>query len=326
MIFTEQFKAQIKKYAITKYGSVSKMCQKNKINDTIFRRHLNRGYFSKKIAKLVIIALPSIDKDKIKPYTVCPDEIKTERKRIGLTQKDFGELFGVSATTICSWESGKKLPLSKNYIRFIGVFKSIKNNSLVSIRTAVNNHQTLSFFENRMELFMVENLKKQLKKHFGTIQNCKEFLFMGTSILYQFEQRRLSMKNAKKINSILPIFGLDYLCPHYKKGAEIKERRVESGLSIQDVSDHLKISTTTLLKYEQQGLTRITDHQLSILKNIFKDTKIKSNSATSIKWNKVAKRIQVAFKPADMQYFGKWQKVHGQTNIEKIKFLLDNKK
>lgn len=319
MFFTEQFKVQIKKNAIMKYGSVAEMCRQNKISYILFLRHLNRGYFSQKIAKLVIIALPSIVKNKIKPYTVCPDEIKKERKRIGLTQKDFGKLFGVSTTTVCSWESGKKLPIAKNYIRFISVFESIKNNSLVSIRSAETSHHALSFFENRMTLFMVQNLKQQLKQHFDTIQNCKKSLDIETS----FESRRLSIKNAKKINSVLPKFGFDYLCPQYKKGAELKEKRIESGLSLQEVADRLKIGSATLLKYEKQKLTKITDRQLNILKSLFKGAKTKSNSVTSIKWNKAAERVQIAFKPADFSYFEIWQKVSGQTNIEKVKFLLD---
>ncbi len=43
---------------------------------------------------------------------------------------------------------------------------------------------------------------------------------------------------------------------------------------------------------------------------------------TSIKWNKNINRVVVSFKPSDDEYYKKWLKVEGSTNLEKIKNLL----
>jgi len=41
------------------------------------------------------------------------------------------------------------------------------------------------------------------------------------------------------------------------------------------------------------------------------------------KWNKTINKIVISFKPSDQSYFEKWQAVPGNTNLEKIKKLLD---
>lgn len=42
-----------------------------------------------------------------------PKWVKADRKRLGLSAKDYGLLAGVSALTIYSWESGKSKPRAK---------------------------------------------------------------------------------------------------------------------------------------------------------------------------------------------------------------------
>jgi len=41
------------------------------------------------------------------------------------------------------------------------------------------------------------------------------------------------------------------------------------------------------------------------------------------KWNKTINKIVISFKPSDNAYFEKWQQLPGDTNIAKIKGLLD---
>lgn len=40
-------------------------------------------------------------------------ELREKRKSLGLTQKEFASLIGVSGNTIINWEGGKKIPVSK---------------------------------------------------------------------------------------------------------------------------------------------------------------------------------------------------------------------
>ena len=49
--------------------------------------------------------------------------------------------------------------------------------------------------------------------------------------------------------------------------------------------------------------------------------KIRIEYAT--KWNKTINKIVISFKPSDQPYFEKWQSLPGDTNIAKIKGLLD---
>jgi len=49
----------------------------------------------------------------------------------------------------------------------------------------------------------------------------------------------------------------------------------------------------------------------------------KKNIITSSEWNKTLNRIVIGFKPSDQGYFDKWQQLPGDTNIDKIKGLLD---
>jgi DNA-binding transcriptional regulator YiaG len=41
---------------------------------------------------------------------LSPSEIRQIRDRAGLTQEDFGQVFGVAKTTVSLWESGSRRP------------------------------------------------------------------------------------------------------------------------------------------------------------------------------------------------------------------------
>ena len=41
---------------------------------------------------------------------MTPDEIRALRKRVGLTQSDFGEVLGVSQIAVSGWERGDRTP------------------------------------------------------------------------------------------------------------------------------------------------------------------------------------------------------------------------
>lgn len=50
-----------------------------------------------------------IHKFNLEKYNIC-DEIIKIRKDLGLTQKDFGELFGIPQNNISMWENYKSTP------------------------------------------------------------------------------------------------------------------------------------------------------------------------------------------------------------------------
>ena len=43
-------------------------------------------------------------------YVVTPNEIQSARKRLGLSQEQFADVFGVSASTLRKWEQGQYAP------------------------------------------------------------------------------------------------------------------------------------------------------------------------------------------------------------------------
>lgn len=45
---------------------------------------------------------------------------------------------------------------------------------------------------------------------------------------------------------------------------------------------------------------------------------------TATDWNKNINRVVVSFKPSDNKYYQKWCSLSGNTNLEKIKHLLDS--
>ncbi len=51
------------------------------------------------------------------------DKIKNLRKRLGLSQKGFGELFGLSKMAICHYENGRYFPSRPVANRMVSVLK-----------------------------------------------------------------------------------------------------------------------------------------------------------------------------------------------------------
>ena len=43
---------------------------------------------------------------------MTPEEIKSLRKELGLTQKELGDLIGANAESVARWERGERKPLS----------------------------------------------------------------------------------------------------------------------------------------------------------------------------------------------------------------------
>ena len=43
-------------------------------------------------------------------YSVTPADIQSARKRLGLSQEQFADVFGVSASTLRKWEQGRYAP------------------------------------------------------------------------------------------------------------------------------------------------------------------------------------------------------------------------
>ncbi len=281
---------------------------------------------------------------KITPVKIDPVKIKRTRKKLNLSQENFGKLFGVSRITVYYWENGKQCLISRHYPRFFEACNQIKQQTLVDLQTEKERkqikQQTLVDFrtekESEEDLFFKTELnakirmalKKVIQNKFGTQVKMIGELGMNTGFLQQFPKGRISLHNATKIANAIDGFNVLDLALSHKKGSDIRKMREGSDVSIQDAADALGISLAKYCKYEDNELTNVTERMMNIFKSLFKrkTKKLKSypsNSKTSIKWNKAAQRVQIAFKPADIDYFKKWKKVSGSTNIDKIKTLLD---
>ena len=60
-----------------------------------------------------------------------PNQIKELREELILDQKQFGDLFGVSRTTISDWENGKTKPSFANMRKLKDMYqKTIKTNHI----------------------------------------------------------------------------------------------------------------------------------------------------------------------------------------------------
>ena len=55
-----------------------------------------------------------------------PSIIRTVRERLGLSQTQFGAIFGVSFVTVCRWETGVYLPTSKTKKKIIELCRENK--------------------------------------------------------------------------------------------------------------------------------------------------------------------------------------------------------
>lgn len=70
------------------------------------------------------------------PVRYSPKWLKADRKRLGLSAKDYGRLVGVSAATIYGWEEGKSRPRAAALARWAtvrGIGKREANERLVSL-------------------------------------------------------------------------------------------------------------------------------------------------------------------------------------------------
>ena len=79
-------------------------------------------------------AAPRKGADKVVRFS--PKWVKADRKRLGLSAKDYGALVGVSGLTIYSWESGKSKPRAERLaawaeIRAIGKREALRRLELL---------------------------------------------------------------------------------------------------------------------------------------------------------------------------------------------------
>lgn len=71
------------------------------------------------VEKLAGVCLQKDDFGCLVPPEIIPEEIAKYRKKIGMTQKDFSEQFGVPLGTLRRWEQGQNTPLFSNNLRKI---------------------------------------------------------------------------------------------------------------------------------------------------------------------------------------------------------------
>lgn len=63
----------------------------------------------------------TVSKDAFSRSRLSPKMIARLRKKLGVTQKDFGKLVGASQFAVFQWESGNAKPREKNKARIIGL-------------------------------------------------------------------------------------------------------------------------------------------------------------------------------------------------------------
>jgi DNA-binding transcriptional regulator YiaG len=72
-------------------------------------------------AKKAPDAVPPTAKEKTSSRKITTASVKSQRKRLGLSQREMGLLVGVSTMTIVRWEQGKGSPRGKNGDAFVAV-------------------------------------------------------------------------------------------------------------------------------------------------------------------------------------------------------------
>ncbi len=76
-----------------------------------------------KLAAASATAAPSVPPAEIDKARVTPRLVKSQRKRLKISQQQLAQLLGVSAAAVRSWEQGRTLPRKENLVSFVAIRK-----------------------------------------------------------------------------------------------------------------------------------------------------------------------------------------------------------
>jgi len=76
-----------------------------------------------KLAATSASAEPSVPPAEFDKVRVSPRLVKSQRKRLRISQPQLAKLVGVSAAAVRSWEQGRTLPRKENLIAFVAIRK-----------------------------------------------------------------------------------------------------------------------------------------------------------------------------------------------------------
>lgn len=70
-------------------------------------------------------------------HVISPDEIQTARKRLGLSQEQFADVFGISVSSLRKWEQGQYSPsgAAKALLRVIALEPEVVLRALATTQT-----------------------------------------------------------------------------------------------------------------------------------------------------------------------------------------------
>ena len=103
---TRQAYAPLKRDVVSLKHSVAQLKRQNQKlsrDNVVLMAELNKR----------MAALPAVSGAEAKKARISPKLIKSQRKRLGLSQQDFGKLLGASGGSVLAWETGRVRPREK---------------------------------------------------------------------------------------------------------------------------------------------------------------------------------------------------------------------
>ena len=79
-----------------------------------------------RLEKLAVSSVPdspAVPSEELEKVRVSPRLVKSQRKRLKISQPQLAKLLGVSAAAVRSWEQGRTLPRKENLIAFVAIRK-----------------------------------------------------------------------------------------------------------------------------------------------------------------------------------------------------------
>ncbi len=92
---------------------------------------------------------------------IIGERIKEARKNMNLTQKELGDILGVSKVSICGYENGTRIPTLENFIQLLEVLE-VKPDYLLGRETSVicEDEEEYNVYIAKEDLSIISEFKK----------------------------------------------------------------------------------------------------------------------------------------------------------------------
>jgi transcriptional regulator with XRE-family HTH domain len=120
-------------------------------------------------------------------------EIKEKRKKLGLTQKEFAKLVGVSTQTINGYENGKEIPSTKHQILDKILNQTLDINTL---NEPPEKYEVVSGFDKNI-IETIDEINKKQTELSNYEENSTSYL-MTIEVITLLKEKIELIKNAKK--------------------------------------------------------------------------------------------------------------------------------